>query len=101
MSDISIKLARLMKDKLSEPVYFRATQLPDGDLQIEQIRFLRTEELASFIGVEDRTIRGWVAKGQVPYHKAPGSSVNLFELNEIIRWIEHGGLDSDRRREVA
>jgi excisionase family DNA binding protein len=101
MTDINIKLARLINDKLTEPVYFRAVQLPDGDLKIEQIRFLRTEELAALIGVEDRTIRGWVAKGQVPYHKAPGSSVNLFELNEIMRWIEQGGLDTGKRREVA
>jgi len=101
MSDIKVKLARLLKDKLSEPVYFRARHGADGELKIEQIRFLRTEELAALIGLEERTIRGWVAKGRVPYHKPPGSSVNLFELNEIIRWIEQGGLDNGARREVA
>jgi len=101
MSNINVKLARLLKDKLSEPVYFRASQSPDGQIQIEQIRFLRTEELAAFIGLGERTIRGWVAKGQVPYHKPPGSSVNLFELNEIMRWIELERLDNKKCREVA
>src|SRR5262249_19325358 len=101
MYGVNIKVARLLKDKLTEPVYFRASHGPDGEIKIEQIRFLRTEDLAALIGVEERTIRGWVAKGQVPYHKPPGSSVNLFELNEIMSWIERGGLDNGGRREVA
>jgi excisionase family DNA binding protein len=101
MSDINTKLEQLLRDKLSEPVYFRVIQTPQGVLAIEQVRFLRTEELAAFIGLEERTIRGWVAKGHVPYRKPPGSSAILFELNEIIRWIEQGGLDTTRRREVA
>jgi hypothetical protein len=43
MSDISIKLVQLLRDKLSEPVYFRASQSPDGEIRIEQMRFLGIE----------------------------------------------------------
>ena len=100
MSDINVKLAQLLRDKLSEPVYFRASQSPDGQIMLEQVRFLRTEELAAFIGVGERTIRGWVAKGQVPYHKPPGSSANLFDVNEIIKWLDEG-MDPSGRRQVA
>jgi len=101
MSNIDRRLGQLLKDKLAESLYLKVSHGPDGNLMIEQVAYLRTEELAAFMGVEERTIRGWVAKGQVPYHKPPGSSANLFQLNEIIRWIERGEVDNEARREVA
>src|SRR5262245_55038684 len=101
MSDIDRRLGQVLKDKLAEPLYLKVSHGSDGDLIIEQVAYLRTEDLAAFMGVEGRTIRGWVAKGQIPYHKPPGSSANLFQLNEIIKWIERGELDNDSRIEVA
>jgi excisionase family DNA binding protein len=100
-SDVGKKLGEMLKDKLAEPLYLKITHGPDGNLIIEQVAYLRTEELAALIGVEERTIRGWVAKGQVPYHKPPGSSANLFQLGEIIKWVESRDLDNHARTKVA
>ena len=100
-TDVGKRLGEMLKEKLAEPLYLKITHGPDGNLMIEQVAYLRTEELAALIGVEERTIRGWVAKGQVPYHKPPGSSANLFQLSEIIRWVEGTHLDNRARTEVA
>src|SRR5262245_32663359 len=89
-SGLQGKLGRLLKEKLSQPVYFRVSQV-DGELVIQQVAFLRSDQLAELIGFDDRTIRGWAAAGKIPSLKPPGSSVNLFELNAVLRWLQGDG----------
>jgi hypothetical protein len=85
---LSGKISSLLKEKLSQPVYFRVARGDDGEMVIEQVAFLRSDQLAELIGFDDRTIRGWAAAGRIPCFKPPGSSVNLFELNEVLAWIQ-------------
>jgi len=87
---VSAKVSKLLKERLSRPVYFRVSQV-EGELVIEQVAFLRSDQLAELIGFDDRTIRGWAAAGKIPCFKPPGSSVNLFELNAVLRWLQAAG----------
>lgn|SRR5262249_21165163 len=91
---VNAEVSRLLREALRRPVYFRVVQGPEGELVIQQVAYLRSEELAALIGFDDRTIRGWAAAGKIPCFKAPGSSVHLFELNEIIRWIRRDGVST-------
>jgi len=95
--DISYLLAEALTAKLTEPIYFKAVQGSDGKLTVEQIRFLRVEDLASLTGLEPRTIRGWVAKGVIPFYKPRGSSVLLFDLTEVVDAIKKSDLTSASR----
>jgi excisionase family DNA binding protein len=95
-------LSSLLKDRLTQPIYFRVVLDKDGDLVIEQIAFLRIDDLAALIGFDDRTIRGWAAAGKIPSFKPPGSSVNLFDLNEVLKWIkQQDSLDNDNGRHLG
>jgi len=84
---MSDNISQLLNRKLSEPVYFKVIPGSTGP-RIEEICYLRTEGLAALLGIDIRTVRAWVLRGTVPYYKPPGSSIVLFELNEIVRWIE-------------
>src|SRR5262249_34625953 len=94
---VNAEMSRLLREAMGRPVYFRVAQGIDGELVIEQVAYLRSEELAALIGFHDRTIRCWAAAGKIPCFKPPGSSVHLFELNEILRWLQAGRakLDSE------
>jgi hypothetical protein len=95
MNDLDQKLGTMIKTALAKPVYFRVSQGGDGKLAVEQVQFLRTEDLAALTNLEPRTIRGWVAKGMVPYYKAPGSSIVLFDAGEVIAAIKQSGLTDE------
>ena len=92
MSELNKELDELMNNRLARPVYFKVTQNTEGRLVLEQIQFLRTDDLAALTNLEPRTIRNWVAKGTVPYYKAPGSSIVLFDAGEVIAVIKQSGL---------
>jgi hypothetical protein len=94
---VNAEISGLLRAAIGRPVYFRVSQNIDGELVIEQVAYLRSEELAALIGFDDRTIRGWAAAGKIPCFKPPGSSVHLFELNEILRWLHErrAKLDSE------
>ncbi|MDR2898485.1 MAG: helix-turn-helix domain-containing protein [Spirochaetaceae bacterium] len=48
--------------------------------------YLTIEELASYFKLTEQTIRRWVWKGEVPYHKIHNAV--RFRLSEIERWVE-------------
>jgi excisionase family DNA binding protein len=51
--------------------------------------YLTIEGLADYLKLAEQTIRRWVLKREVPYHKI--KKVIRFRLSEIERWIEGGG----------
>jgi excisionase family DNA binding protein len=54
--------------------------------------YLTIEELAAALKLAAQTIRRYVLKREIPYHKI--RKVIRFKPSEIERWIESGGLDS-------
>lgn len=88
MDNLSKQIAELMNRELAKPVYFKVSPGEDGRLVAEQVAFLRSHDLAALLHIEERTIREWTKKKLIPYFKPPGSSVLLFDLNEVIRAIK-------------
>jgi excisionase family DNA binding protein len=62
--------------------------------------YLTIEELAAVLKLAAQTIRRYVLKREIPYHKI--KKVIRFKPSEVERWIESGGLDSsiDRGSEL-
>ena len=75
----------MLSEELAKPIYFRISQGEDGRLAVEQVVFLRSYDLAALIHIEERTIRGWATKNLIPSFKPPGSSIFLFDLNDVIK----------------
>jgi excisionase family DNA binding protein len=46
-------------------------------------RWLSQQEAAEYLGVTDRTIRNYVARGLVPAHRIRGSRLIRFDINEL------------------
>lgn len=90
MGDLSKQLGELLEKELTNPVYFKVSQGEDGRLTVEQVAFLRSQDLAALIHIDERTIRGWAKNNLIPSFKPPGSSVFLFDLNDVIRALKNG-----------
>ena len=56
--------------------------------KIETERWLSVEEIANHIGCSKDTIRAWIKKETIPYHKV-GRQFK-FKISEVDRWIESG-----------
>lgn len=80
-------LVELVQRQANQPIYFRVVPGKHGPATIEQIQFLTTDELARITGLEPRTIRDWVKRKLLPYHKPEGTGQYLFELNETLRFL--------------
>ena len=50
--------------------------------------YMTIEELANYLNFAEQTIRRWVAKREIPFHKVKGAI--RFRLSEIEWWIEKG-----------
>lgn len=46
------------------------------------------EDIANLIGVSKDTIRNWIKKGSIPYHKI--GKQYKFRISEVDAWIENG-----------
>lgn len=46
------------------------------------------EDIANHIGVSKDTIRNWIKKGSIPYHKI--GKQYKFRISEVDAWIENG-----------
>jgi len=62
---------------------------------------LRVQDLSALIHIDERTIRGWVKKDLIPSFKAPGSSVYLFDLNEVIRAIRSDAIETGQEEHAS
>ena len=80
-------VVELIQRRVNRPVYFRVVSGDEGQPVIEQIQFLTTDGLAQITGIDARTIREWVKKGLLPYHKPKGTGQYLFELNETLGFL--------------
>ena len=101
MNDLDKHLAELINERLAKPIYLRVTQGDDGRLSVEQVAFLRVQDLSALIHIDERTIRGWVKKDLIPSFKAPGSSVYLFDLNEVIRAIRSDAIETGQEEHAS
>ena len=53
--------------------------------------YLNVEEMAAYLGITVQTIRRWIAKREIPFHKI--MSVIRFRVSEVEKWIDEGGLE--------
>lgn len=57
-------------------------------------RWLSQAEAAEYLGVTDRTIRNYIARGELPGHRVVGSRlvrVDIADLEKMLRPIPAGG----------
>ena len=59
-------------------------------------RWLSLEEISKHVGCSKDTIRAWIKKGAIPYHKV--GRLYKFRLSEVDSWIESGAsADADKK----
>ena len=58
-------------------------------------RWISLEEIAKHVGCSKDTIRAWIKKGTIPYHKV--GIMYKFKISEVDAWIESGqSADADK-----
>ncbi len=58
-------------------------------------RWMSLEEIAKHLGVSKDTIRAWIKKETIPYHKV--GRQYKFRLSEVDDWVESGeSADADK-----
>lgn len=58
-------------------------------------RWLSLEEIANHIGCSKDTIRNWIKKDTIPYHKV--GRMYKFKISEVDAWIQSGqSADADK-----
>jgi excisionase family DNA binding protein len=58
-------------------------------------RWMSLEEIANHLGVSKDTIRAWIKKETIPYHKV--GRQYKFRLSEVDMWVESGeSADADK-----
>ena len=63
---------------------------------IEVERWLSLEEIAKHVGCSKDTIRAWIKKDTIPFHKV--GRQYKFRLSEVDSWIESGAsADADKK----
>mgnify|MGYP003427365945 FL=1 len=59
-------------------------------------RWLSLEEISKHVGFSKDTIRAWIKKGAIPYHKV--GRLYKFRASEVDFWIESGAsADADKK----
>lgn len=59
-------------------------------------RWLSLEEIANHIGCSKDTIRNWIKKETIPFHKV--GRMYKFRISEVDAWIESGqSADADKQ----
>ena len=58
-------------------------------------RLLSLEEISKHVGCSKDTIRAWIKKDTIPYHKV--GRMYKFKISEVDAWIESGqSADADK-----
>lgn len=58
-------------------------------------RWLSLEEISKHLGVSKDTIRSWIKKETIPYHKV--GRQYKFRISEVDHWVESGAsADADK-----
>lgn len=59
-------------------------------------RWLSLAEISKHVGCSKDTIRAWIKKGTIPYHKV--GRLYKFKASEVDTWIESGAsADADKK----
>ena len=67
--------------------------IEEGNTPIE--KWVNLEDVADYLSVSKDTIRAWIKKGTVPYHKV--GRMYKFKISEVDAWIESGqSADADK-----
>ena len=57
-------------------------------MEKENERWLSLDEISEHLGVSKDTIRAWIKKGTIPFHKI--GRQYKFRLSEVNAWVESG-----------
>ena len=61
----------------------------------EPERWLSLEEISKYLGVSKDTVRSWIKKNTIPFHKV--GRQYKFRVSEVDAWIESGeSADADK-----
>jgi excisionase family DNA binding protein len=70
---------------------YRRSSLPEKDFGgLDMEMYLTIEGLAEYLKLAEQTVRRWVLKREVPYHKI--RKVIRFRVSEIEKWVDNGGI---------
>ena len=61
--------------------------MSEGDRRFVPPRLLSTRELAAWMGVHPKTLKGYVRYQRLPYHSRVGMRYR-FDLSQVSRWLE-------------
>ena len=62
-------------------------------------RWVSLEDIAGHLDVSKDTIRSWIKKGTIPYHKV--GRQYKFRVSEVDAWVESGeSADADKQMET-
>ena len=71
----------------------------EGASMTEAERWLSREEIAKHLGVSKETIRSWIRKETIPYHKV--GRQYKFKASEVDKWVESGeSANADKQTET-
>lgn len=71
----------------------------EGTGMSEIERWLGLEEIAKHLGVSKETIRSWIRKESIPYHKV--GRQYKFKASEVDQWVESGAsANADKQNET-
>ena len=71
----------------------------EGTGMTEMERWLGLEEIANHLGVSKETIRSWIKKKTIPYHKV--GRQYKFKASEVDQWVESGkSANADKQSET-
>lgn len=62
--------------------------MAEAIMEKEIERWLSLDEISKHLGVSKDTIRAWIKKGTIPYHKI--GRQYKFRLTEVNAWVESG-----------
>ena len=71
----------------------------EGTGMSEIERWLGLEEIAKHLGASKETIRSWIRKESIPYHKV--GRQYKFKASEVDQWVESGAsANADKQNET-
>lgn len=70
-------------------------QMTETRIVNEPERWLSLEEISKYLGVSKDTVRSWIKKNTIPFHKV--GRQYKFRVSEVDAWIESGeSADADK-----
>lgn len=71
-----------------------------GGSEMNEIeRWVSLEDIAAHLDISKDTIRAWIKKGTIPYHKV--GRQYKFRVSEVDAWVESGeSADADKQNET-